>query len=47
MNAFRRFFIRHHVHVRLGQKCGEDKLRRDVVTRELSDAYMKQFPRGG
>ena len=46
MVAFRRFFIRHQAQVRLGQKCAPDKLRHDVVTRELMNAYEKTSPQG-
>ena len=46
MNAFRRFFVCHQAHVRLGQACAPHQLHRDVVTRELTDAYKQHFPKG-
>ena len=46
MQSFRLFFIKHQGQVRLGQKSASDKLRQDVVTRELADAYVKTSPQG-
>ena len=46
MTVFRRFFVQHQMQIRLGQHAVASKLRRDVVTRELTNAYIKQFPSG-